>query len=700
MNEKRRIARLLLLMVGVLGVTLLAVELPARAEPPTPTTAPSGESGGGDPRLMLQATPRPTNFPDSGDDEGAESGTVTVIERHTIWRILFPYETLGEAVKTALIRLVDEMSIGLVREMQGTANRLWQLVMQQEGLFQDVRRDVWRVTIVVAGILMPLSLMVSVGSALKEGTTSVTGYAGAREALLNWAISVGAAVSSYFLLSKAIELSAAGTVAIAEGLLGSVAGSFDLGDHIVGSLVLAGMYVATPGIGQLFLSFFGAFLAIGLVASMGLALLAREVILILAVGFAPIMLIMGGVSPMRWLAALWTKITTIALLLGPANALLLGVSALIGLRAHQAGLGGGAMADRILGFLLALGILSVLIGLNTIIGKTVYGAVVEIAEKAMKSTMAVVNLAAIAVGAAVAPAIGGLMGGGGAAASGVVEAGGGPAAGGMGGAAAAYGQATGQARLTAAIGQAVGASGIPGARGFATGMKVGAANEAYRQVRQGVGEGIGGTGGWKDPSLDTARAVGDARGEILERYRGEGANSALAQAGVPLGDIEGRFGMGAQLAENAYAALPRLGLDASTALRDLNYRGQSLQGAATGFARATIGGYGLGNRSGYRLPIMTSKFLPERYHGADWMGALNIATNLGPAGAPGQVPTPETIEHLTRAVHHRRVQLGETIDEIVSSANKASGLTDWMRGSYERLPDREVASDLGKAIGL
>ena len=704
MNEKRRIARLLVLMVGVLGVTLLAVEVSARAEPPTPAMASRGEVGGGDPAAMLQITPHPTGVPDSGDDggqdEGGDSGTVTVVERHTIWRILFPYDTLGEAVKAAVIRLIDEMSFGLVREMQGAANRLWQVVMQQEGLFQDVRRDVWRVTIVIAGILMPLSLMISVGSALKEGTTSVIGYAGAREALLNWVISVGAAVSSYFLLSKAIELSTAGTVAIAEGLLGSVAGSFDLGDHILGSLVLAGMYVVTPGIGQLFLSFFGAFLAIGLVASMGLALLAREVILVLAVGFAPIMLIMGGVGPMRWLAALWTKITTIALLLGPANALLLGVGAMVGLRAHQAGLGGGATADRILGFLVALGILSVLIGLNTIIGKTVYGAVIEIGEKAMKSTMTVVNLAAIAVGAAAAPAIGGLVGGGSAAASGVVEAGGSAAASGLSGVAGTYGQAMGPARLTAAIGQAVGASGLPGGRGFAAGMNVGVANEAYKQVRQGVGEGIGGAGGWKEASLDTGRAVGDARAEILEGYRTEGGSSALAQTGVPLEDIGARFGKGAQLAENSYAALPRLGLDAGTALRDLNYRGQSLQGAATGFARSTIGAYGLGNRSGYHMPIMTSKFLPERYHGADWMGAVNIATNLGPSGARGQVPSAEMIEQLTRTVHHIRVQLGETVGEIVSSANNAPGIQEWIRSSYERLPDREMASDLGKAIGL
>ena len=188
--------------------------------------------------------------------------------------------------------------------------------------------------------------------------------------------------------------------------------------------------------------------------------------------------------------------------------------------------------------------------------------------------------------------------------------------------------------------------------------------------------------------------------EILERYQTEGGNTALAQTGVPLADIEDRFGKGAQLAESSYAALPGLGLDAGTALRDLNYRGQSLQGAATGFARATIGAYGLGNRSDYHMPIMTSRFLPERYHGADWMGAVRIATNLGPSGTRGQAPGAEMIELLTRAVHHRRLQLGETVDEIVSSASKAAGMREWLRSSYERLPDREVASDLGKAIGL
>jgi hypothetical protein len=58
------------------------------------------------------------------------------------------------------------------------------------------------------------------------------------------------------------------------------------------------------------------------------------------------------------------------------------------------------------------------------------------------------------------------------------------------------------------------------------------------------------------------------------------------------------------------------------------------------------------------------------------------------------------IEQLTRTVHHIRVQLGETVGEIVSSANNAPGIQEWIRSSYERLPDREMASDLGKAIGL
>ncbi|MGB2896599.1 MAG: hypothetical protein WBB65_10620, partial [Anaerolineales bacterium] len=209
MNEKRRIGWIITGMAGILLVTLLAVDLPVQDTLPAQEMVMSNESiageiGGGIlPSSFEQEPPPPPPGPPGEDDEegdeGGDVGTTTVVERHTIWRILFPYETLGDAVKTALVDIVDEMTNGLVSQIQDALNHLGRPVLQQEGMFLDVRRDLWRVSIVIAGILMPLSFMISVGSALKDGTSSVTGYASAREAILNWVIAAGAAVSSYFI---------------------------------------------------------------------------------------------------------------------------------------------------------------------------------------------------------------------------------------------------------------------------------------------------------------------------------------------------------------------------------------------------------------------------------------------------------------------------------------------------------------------
>lgn len=707
MNDNRRVGWALLGVVGVLLVALLALELPTRAEPPTPVPPAASETGGG----MLPVTgqlkppdPPPTPVDDGGDGgdgegDGGDTGTVKVVERHTIWRILFPYETLGASIRAALMDTVAEMGREVAAQAREAVNHLGSSVLQQEGMFQDVRRDVWKVSIVVAGILMPLSFLVSVVAALKEGTSSVTGYASAREALLNWVIAAGAAVSSYFLLTKAIELATAGMGAIFEGLLGGISGSFNLGDHIIGTLIDAGTYVATPGLGQLFVLLFGMLLAVAVVLSIGLALLAREVILILAVGIAPIALILGGVGPLRWLSGLWMKITTTALLLGPANALLLGAGALLGIRAHQSGLSGGGLVDRILGYLVVLGIVSVLIGMNTLVGKMVYGAVIEIAEKAAHGVMAVVNLAGIAVGAAVAPAVGGMLGGTAAATAGSAGAGL-SAAGGIG----AIGEASSQMRAVSSIGQVVAATGLPGARGFSAGMNMGGALNAHSQVKQGIAQGAearaNGAAGepWEKGELSMGRAIDTAHGDLKGELTAGGPKGILGASGISPEDASHRLEVGRQLNQNLMAVGEKHGVDMRVGLRQLGIGGTDAQAAGVAYARASMRETSFGVPSPFRNPV-PARSLPNGMTARD----LDTARQIVGAVRPHELrsaPSVEFLDNLVQTAFHRRTQLSEDPRQTVEDGTQATDLDRWMRVTYNNLPDRGRADGLRRGLGL
>jgi len=711
----RRTARVYLLVLCVLLALLFAkgAVLTARA------ASIPGASNNGSPQVTPQ--PQTTEEPeepddeddDDDDEEDSDDEPVTIIERRTIREILFPYENLSEGVQGALGDVIAKTANEANNQLIPVVNEIEDIVLNnQDSLFAKIRGDVWRVTIVIAGILMPLTLVVSVGSALKEGAVSVTGYASAREALINWAIGVGAAASSFFLLSKAIELSINMQYAIRDGLASSIQENWNLGEQLIGGLINTGAILLVPKIAQIFLGFFAIFMAVGLVASIALALLAREVILLLAVGVAPIVLIGGTVRPLRWLSGLWTKVTTITLLLGPANFLLLGIAILVGAKANTAGL----LEGHFIGFMIALGVLSVLIGLNTLIGKMVYGAAIEVAQKAWKSTMAVINLAAMAAGFAVAPAIGGMIGGSTAAGSTIAGTGvamgtsaqatGIASAGAVGKAANIYGQATSQAQLTSSIGRAIASTNLPGARGFGAGLSTGGAANSYKQLTEGIRAGI--TGGLPrvEGSFNAHEAVEAAQRELIERFApgekvslGKGRFTSLKQA-------EGRIGEAGQVVKNSFAAMDDLGINRGMALAELGYyqHGGNLKSAAESFARTNTGAYALRGQSDYVMPKMGSYPPAERISGHDVQGAMDIIINQGVVGETGGAPaSPTLIAQLSRTIYHRRSQMRQSIPETVQSAryfNTQSELAQWMRSSYYSLPHRDRAADLAESLGI
>jgi hypothetical protein len=648
-----------------------------------------------------------TPEPDDGTEDPSEEGTVEPspaphpstpapqvieIEKH----ILFPYETLQKAVLEALAGMVNKALSGVQAELPGMVNKAVQSVLPevgQKGIFETSRLKLWRITIVIAGILMPLTLVIGIGSALKEGASSVTGYAGAREALVTWFVGVGAAIASYFLLSKGIELSQLAGRAILEQIITEA--DWNIGQNLVATMINIGRINALPIVLKMFLGIFAILLIVAITACLSLSLLAREVILLMLVGTAPIIIILGTLGPLRWLAWTWSKISVITLLLGPANFLLIGGAFLITQEANLSEL----MRDSLLGIFVALGFISVLIGINGLVGKMVYGSVIEVAQKAWQSTMAVVKMAATlgaaGAGIAAAPAIGSALGGTSAAGAGITAAESGATVGAATSQASSagntfntYSKAMAQANLTKSIGQALAATGNPIAKGFGAGLNIGASKTAFDQIHadnamQGTPEMPSFNG-----DVDVHSAINNARNTIRERYPdlASGETSKLDK--------------GTQLAQDTFKTFESMGVDTKQALWELGYlkAGGNPQDAATQYAGQIIGGYTKGREWGIASPS------PIMGPGTSVSAQdVNIASAI--IRSRGAEPDLTGLERMSRASHLRRTVLQESTDSVLSSgvgATGGAGIDNWIQDTYMELRMRAKSrnDEFKKAFGL
>jgi len=281
---------------------------------------------------------------------------------------------------------------------------------------------------------------------MKEGLYSVTGYANTFEAVAEFFVSIAIALASYWLMEQAVVLTKALTLAISESLTLNIEGS-----------VFAGLVVKSAGFGSMntILAMIVKLLGFGLVLTyMGTGLivfLSREVVILLTIAMAPLMIILGSVRPLSWLRGLWFKAFLIFLLLLPINVLVMGVSFKLMISATD------YTTSTLTGFfqlLIVAGTISLLIAINGTLGKMVYGAAMEVAQKVGESVAAVGGLAVAATGG-----LGALLGGGGAAMAGTapVVAGGGTG-GSMALATTGGGAVTSTSQLTEKIGSVLSSS--------------------------------------------------------------------------------------------------------------------------------------------------------------------------------------------------------------------------------------------------
>ncbi len=695
--------------VMIIGVLLaFASALPAQA------MSPSFNSG----ILTLTSSPLlppPPHHSEEEEDGASGEGTEQKIFQTIVQTITFPFENLAAGMRESLNKLFSDTASAAMEPMGDALDQALAWLLPTD-MLADLRWEAWRAMAKVAAALLPLALMITVGSAMREGVTSITGYAHAREALLNWLIGVGAAAASYLLLEKAIELSSGGASAIQQSLGQEILAGAHPGQQLLGGIVNSGLIANANPLLQLFLGFFALFTMIAIVASVTLAMLAREVLLLLLVAIAPVILLLGSMGPLRWLSGLWTKAVVISLLLGPINVLLIYLTALIATHANSASSGAGG---TILGMLIGIGVISVLVAVNGTVGKMVYGAAIEVAHKALGSVVGVLQLAALATGFAIAPSAGGLLGAGrglipsssvsgGGFSSSWLGAEGNRSLVGAGEASSHFGPGRSRAHPVGSVANPSAKDDMTVAMG---GALAGSRNRLLRSFGQGVR--LGGVARGFAPadsalrpsapmeSIDFQSEISGARDELVARFAGS-ESKTMARFGLSQDDTQGSIEQGIQVARSAFAAMQDLGLDAGEALLDLGYfQGGGEKGAAARFSKANAGSWAFGARSPYEHP---SPLLPPRHDlsGHDVQAALNIlGASVRHEGSIAA--TPKMIRQVALTVHQMREQHGQSIPSIIEQASRYGSratLLDWMRDAYYNLPDRDRAAALGQALGI
>lgn len=617
----------------------------------------------------------PVPAPNSPGSAEADGGGPVI---HKIFKILFDYRTM----KDAIIATINGMFEDAVGEISTTGSPLYQMgseiskiVFQTEKL-KDLRYSSWVELRKVAFALLPLVAALTLWASMKEGLYSVTGYANTLEAVTEFVVSIALALASYWLMEQAIGLT--------ESLTLAIAGAFQLD---LTASVFSGVLVKTftfgsmsPVMTMLFSIIALVFIVVFMVSVL-LAFLAREVIMIITVALAPLLILLGSVRPLGWLRSLWSKAFFVFLLLLPVNVLLMGVSAKLHLSAVD--LSSGPLSFT-LQLIIIAGTLSILIALNTTLGKLVFGAAIEVAKKAGSTLMDLGSIAAgLAVGAGAlgagsAGALGGALGG----SQTLSPAGGGGGGGGFGrsisGNLSGTTGITSTSKLTSTIGGVLSSSRSSAVRSFGGGLRAGTAVRDYQEANQLMRS---------SPPLDLANKEmpGYEQGlaDVTEQFD-------TVQKSVGLGgkqeELEAATRFGADTAVANLRAVENAGGSARDYLHEAGYlhRGRkNIELAGREFIRAEAGSFVLGkHRSRYQSnEIMDRTPNTRELHYRDFaVGHRIVQAEQRKQNSPFREISPAKLEATARAVHARRLSgMSSNLDIMDSAAN--SRLEDWIDDS-------------------
>ena len=423
MTDLRALGFVALFVIIMLGMSLLMPTRLVYAAPPAQSPTP----------------PPPT--PPSGD-----GNPITQIINQIIQ---FPFENLVEALQNAAKSILTGTVTPLESFFSATIAR-WLtaspgIITPGGGIAQgdDVMGPAWRLMVKVAVLLWPLTLAIIAAIAAKDAVAAASwGIGDLKEALGGWLIAVVASATSLYWMDLANRFTNATTMAI---LNMSFTGEAEFQPNALTMLVFgtAGLlltWVSMPA--SLVIVIFVILMGLAVLTSLVFQFLARFVILYILVALAPVVIILGVLPPLSWFRYMWLRGFIMVLAIGPINALLLKLVMVLAV--------GGQSNDPItafVDFIGAIGVLSILITVDGVIIKGVFGAAEEVMQKSVSTVNALGTLAL----AGVTALAGGAIAGGAVGAAGTTAAGG---ASGAGSAGASAASATGAASTATRAGAA------------------------------------------------------------------------------------------------------------------------------------------------------------------------------------------------------------------------------------------------------
>ena len=216
------------------------------------------------------------------------------------------------------------------------------------------------ITSKLAVALVPLVILLTIAAAMRAGASSVTGIAETRSSAVNLIFCIGLAFSSRWLLEKIASVSY------------SIATEIGKGAILFSDSMLTSLTFGSAILIMLF-TFLFIFIIIALLIEFYLAAMSLQVMYALLAALGPVFIILSAFKPLEWLRGQWLKMLLQAVVLAPANALI------INLLNHISWDGGAS--GVLLASAMYIGCASILIAINGSVAKQVLSSAAMVASK-------------------------------------------------------------------------------------------------------------------------------------------------------------------------------------------------------------------------------------------------------------------------------------------------------------------------------
>lgn len=287
--------------------------------------------------------------------EGLRKGTVKYVEDSGSGCLY-----LDTSSGTCVVDSRDPGTLGIISiansALLGIVDRLYK---PTEETMQIMDRG-FDITRKLAVALVPLVILLSIASAMRAGASSVTGIAEARTMAVSLLFCIGLAFSSRWLLGKIAAISY------------SIAAEIGKGGILFSDSMLTSLTFGSAILIMLF-TFVFIFIIIALLIEFYLAAMSLQVMYALLAALGPIFIVLSAFKPLEWLRGQWLKMLLQAVVLAPANALI------INLLNHVSWDGGAS--GVLLASAMYIGCASVLIAINSSVAKQVLSSAAMVASK-------------------------------------------------------------------------------------------------------------------------------------------------------------------------------------------------------------------------------------------------------------------------------------------------------------------------------